>query len=127
MPKTRTPLLPRVQARVTSLGERLRLARLRRRFSLAIVAERAGISVESLRRLELGKGTSSVGTLANVLFVLGLDKDLESVARDDELGRRLQDLEMPTRARAPRTRRREPGNKASADHTNAPDAPEEGE
>ncbi|MCA2958823.1 MAG: helix-turn-helix transcriptional regulator [Silvanigrellales bacterium] len=115
MTKTRTPLLPRVQARVQSLGARLRQSRLRRHFSLAIVAERAGISVESLRRLELGKGTSSVGTLANVLFVLGLDNDLETLARDDELGRKLQDLEMPTRARAPRMRRQPPGEKAATE------------
>jgi transcriptional regulator with XRE-family HTH domain len=115
MPKTPAPLLPRVQARVSALGERVRQARLRRRFTLAIVAERAGISVESLRRLELGKGTSSVGSLANVLFVLGLDTDLEIVARDDDLGRKLQDLEIPTRARAPRKERRLRAAKSTQD------------
>ena len=91
---------------MVQLGERLRLARLRRRLPAALVAERAGISIPTLRALEMGACTCSVGALANVLLVLGLEFQLELLAGDDELGRKLQDLNLPTRARAPKQSRR---------------------
>ena len=87
----------------TQLGSRLRLARLRRGFSMAQVAERANISRQTLGHLEAGHTGTSLGVLASVLKVLSLDKDLDTVAKDDVLGRKLQDLELDApRQRAPR-------------------------
>jgi len=94
-----TPVLERI---FTQLGENIRLARLRRRFSAAIVAERAGLSRNTLRAIERGDASVSMGAYANVLNSLGLEKDLAVIARDDELGRRLQDAGLPMKARAPR-------------------------
>ena len=86
---------------MTVLGANLRLARLRRRLTASQVAERAGISRPTLSAAERGDGGVSFGVYANILFVLGLDSDLDAVARDDELGRKLQDagLGVPKRVR----------------------------
>ena len=93
-------LLPVAQRSLEALGENVRLARLRRDLSSEMVAERAGISRQTLSTLENGSGSVSMATLIQVLFVLGLEKDIEGVARDDELGRILQDAKLPTRRRA---------------------------
>ena len=76
-------------------GERLRTARLRRRLSTVLFSERMGISRDTLNRLEKGDPTIALGTYVRALRVLGLEKDLDALARDDELGRKLQDLNQP--------------------------------
>jgi transcriptional regulator with XRE-family HTH domain len=85
------------------LGNRLRLARLRRGLTMVQTAERANISRETLKRVESGDGGTSLAVLLRVLVVLGLDKDLALVAADDVLGRKLQDLALPVRRRASKT------------------------
>ncbi|AJZ63545.1 helix-turn-helix family protein [Paraburkholderia fungorum] len=87
-----------------ALGERLKLARLRRELSTVLFAERLGISRDTLSRLEKGDPNIALGTYMRALRVLGLDKDMDAVARDDELGRKLQDLKLPGQ-RKPRTER----------------------
>lgn len=76
------------------LGERIKLARLRRKYTLEQVSERANISKECLLDLESGESTINIGIYANVLYVLGLSKDLSEMANDDILGRKLQDIEL---------------------------------
>lgn len=83
------------------LGERLQLARLRRRYSAQTVAARAGVTRMTLYKVEKGDPSVSLGTYANVLRVLGLQGDLDLLARDDVLGRKLQDLALPVRKIAP--------------------------
>jgi transcriptional regulator with XRE-family HTH domain len=85
------------------LGERIRLARLRRGLTMMQTAERANISRETLKRAESGDGGTSLAVLLRVLVVLGLDKDLALIAADDVLGRKLQDLALPVRRRASKT------------------------
>lgn len=87
---------------LAALGARLRLARLRRRYSAEAVAQRAGITRSTLYRVEKGDAGVSLGTYASVLRVLGLQADLDVVARDDVLGRKLQDLNLPMRRTSPR-------------------------
>lgn len=98
-------LLPSLQRALVELGENIRLARLRRKFSTTIVAERAGISRTTLRAIEQGTPSVALGAYARVLLSLGLEKDLRLIAQDDELGRKLQDANLPIRARAPRSKR----------------------
>ena len=95
--KTSTILTPAVQRRLKVLGENLRLVRLRRDLSAQMVAERAGITMQTLSSLENGSGSISLAVCVQVLFVLGLEKDLELIARDDELGRALQDAKLTSR------------------------------
>ena len=103
MSKKSTILLPQTQEILNQMGEQIRLARLRRHLTAELVAERAGISRMTLSNIEKGSPSVAIGSYAAVLHALnGMDKDLLLVARDDELGRKLQDLELPTRRRAPK-------------------------
>lgn len=100
MPRPTTSPHPAIRRLLRELGENIRLARLRRGFSMALVAERAGMSRTTLRAVESGEPAVSLGSYANVLHSLGLHDDLGLIARDDELGRKLQDAKLPTRRRA---------------------------
>ena len=103
MNRKTTTIMPKTQSILTQMGEQIRLARLRRHFSAELVAERAGISRMTLSNIEKGSPSVAIGSYAAVLHALnGMDKDLLLVAKDDELGRKLQDLELPTRRRAPK-------------------------
>lgn len=94
MPKATLPILPTALKQLASLGERLRLARRRRKITAVLFAERMGVSRETLRRLENGDLTIAIGTYLRALRVLGLDKDIDVVARDDVLGRKLQNIAL---------------------------------
>lgn len=59
-----------------------------------MVAERTGLSKPTLRNIERGESTVSIGHYLRVLAVLGLADDLGRVALDDELGRKLQDIAL---------------------------------
>lgn len=93
---------PAVQKLLEQLGENIKLARLRRGFSMELVAERAGMSRTTLRSVESGSPGVTLGSYANVLHVLGLHEDLAAVGADDEVGRKLQDAALPQRQRAPK-------------------------
>lgn len=97
-------LLPKQQKLLSALGENIKLARLRRGFSAELVAERAGISRASLWAVEKGSPSVAMGIYVAVLNALKLENDLLKVAADDELGRKLQDLNLPVRKRSPKTK-----------------------
>ncbi|QOY87773.1 helix-turn-helix domain-containing protein [Paludibaculum fermentans] len=102
MPRTTPSLLPRLARLVTSLGENIRMARLRRAHSLETVAERAGITRKTLYRVERGDPAVALGIYARVLQALRLENDLAAIAADDVLGRKLQDLNLEPKTRAPK-------------------------
>jgi transcriptional regulator with XRE-family HTH domain len=95
MPKRTPPTFPAGQRQLAALGARLRAARLRRRLTQAVVAARVGVSKQTLAKLEAGNPSTSLATMLRVLQVLGLGQDIDRLAADDELGRKLQDLEQP--------------------------------
>ena len=98
--------MPGTEKILSQMGEQIKLARLRRQISADLVAERAGISRATLWAVEKGIPTVAMGTYAAVLHALnGLDRDLLLIAKDDELGRKLQDLNLLTRKRAPKTKK----------------------
>lgn len=102
MAKKRIIILPKTKRILTEMGGNIKLARLRRKLSSEQVAERANISRPTLVAIEKGSPTVSIGSYLLVLQVLGLEKDLLSVAKDDLLGRKLQDAEIITGERAPK-------------------------
>jgi transcriptional regulator with XRE-family HTH domain len=110
MPRPTTKPFPSVQKILSELGENIRLARLRRRFTAALVAERAGLDRKTLRRIENGDPRATLGAYANVLHTLGLEKDFTLVAKDDLLGRKLQDAGLLIKKRAPKRKAPAPSN-----------------
>lgn len=101
MPRVPPHPFPPVARLLAGLGENLRLARLRRGLSAQLIAERAGISRPTLAAIERGEPGVRLGAVANVLHTLGLEKDLALVARDDALGRALQDAKLRGRRDGP--------------------------
>lgn len=103
MSKKAAIIMPKTREILEQMGEQINLARLRRKLSAQLIAERAGISRQTLNAIEKGSSTVAIGSYAAVLHALNnLDTDFLLVAKDDEFGRKLQDLELPTRKRAPK-------------------------
>ena len=75
-------ILPRLEKLLAQLGENLKLARLRRKLTTQQVAERAGITRTTLWQVEKGAPHVGMGAYAQVLFVLGMEKDLLKLATD---------------------------------------------
>ena len=94
MEKRNTLLLPKQAKILASFGENIKLARLRRNLTAEQVAERAGLSRRTLVSIEKGLPSVAMGSYLQVLFVLGLSDDILQVAKDDELGRKLQDAKL---------------------------------
>ena len=88
---------------------------MRRSLSNAVVAKRAGISRTSLYKVEAGDPGATFGTYLRVLAVLGLETDLDALAADDKVGRKLQDLALEAPVSSARRRRTAAGVKAPAD------------
>lgn len=87
-------ILPKYQSALAQMGENIKLARKRRKLTAVQVAERADIARSTLSLIEKGEPSVSMGAYFNVLRVLGLQDDFLKLAADDELGRKLQDLEL---------------------------------
>jgi transcriptional regulator with XRE-family HTH domain len=102
MPAKAPVLYPSQTKLLKELGERLRDARLRRRFSVSLVAQRANVSRPTINKVEQGDPAVTLGTYLRVLSVLGLEKDFAQVAADDLVGRRLQDAALHVPRRAPK-------------------------
>lgn len=102
MTKKKIIILPKTKKILSEMGVNIKLARLRRKFSSQQVAERANISRPTLSAIEKGKPTVSIGSYLLVLQVLGLEKDFLFLAKDDVLGRKLQDANISTNERAPK-------------------------
>ncbi|MCK4531061.1 MAG: helix-turn-helix transcriptional regulator [Candidatus Marinimicrobia bacterium] len=82
-----------------NIGENIKLARLRRRLTAEQVSERANISRSTLWHIEKGSEHISIGAILKVVSVLGLEEGLLEIAKDDILGRKLQDINMVIKKR----------------------------
>ena len=95
-----TKLPRKLEQKMQVVGEQIKLARLRRNLSVAQVAERATCSPLTVSRIEKGAPTVAIGIYLRVLYALQLDDDILFLAKDDVLGRTLQDMNLPQRERA---------------------------
>lgn len=89
--KKEVVLYPREKRMLVQVGRQIRLARLRRKASCELTAQRAKISRATLWKIEKGDPAVSMGAYLSVLFALRLEKDILSLAREDEEGHELQD------------------------------------
>ena len=105
--KSSPAILPKNLQLLRGLGEQIQLARLRRRLSMEQMAERAGLSRKTVYNIEQGAPTVAIGSYLQILFVLGLEKDISMLASEDPLGRKLQDAGILTTKRAPRKSNRQ--------------------
>ena len=106
MKKAAYNIVPATEEVLKTMGEQIKLARLRRDLSAELVAERAGISRSSLWKVESGNPAVAIGIYAAVLHALNnMDKDFLLIAKDDELGRQMQDLNLIARKRATRRKK----------------------
>ena len=106
MRKAAYNILPATEEILKTMGEQIKLARLRRNFSAELIAERAGISRATLWKVESGNPACAIGIYAAVLHALNnMDQDLLMDAKDDAMGRKLQDMKLLTRKRASRRRK----------------------
>ena len=92
--KRHNVLYPKAAKALKDLGENLRLARRRRKITAGMMAERANMSLVTLRSLERGSPNVSMGNYMAVISVLGFHGDVAKVAADDGLGRALQDAAL---------------------------------
>ena len=99
MAKKIAPLLPSTTSLLQLFGERLRMARLRRRLTAKQVAARSGMAPMTLRSLERGGAGVTIGAYLAVMQVLGIEKDLDLLGAADPLGRELQDTRMTARGK----------------------------
>lgn len=94
--------LPAMKA-LRKMGKDINDARRRRRITMELMAERAGVSRTTIGKIEKGDPTASMGGYASVLFVLGMVDRLSDLvdATHDLVGRRLEDEKLPRRVRIP--------------------------
>lgn len=97
MPSKKQPVFPAERKLLAEFGERVKLARLRRKISAETLAERSSISRMTLHRAEQGSPAVSMGTYLRILAALHLQDDINLLAADDKLGRKLQDIELDSR------------------------------
>ncbi|MBE9483221.1 MAG: helix-turn-helix transcriptional regulator [Bacteroidetes bacterium] len=102
MKAKRAKLLPKEKRILETVGENIKLARLRRKLTTEQVSKRANIGRSTLWHVEKGSEHISIGIILQVLSVLGLAQDLKNIAEDDLLGRKLQDAKLITKKRGPK-------------------------
>jgi transcriptional regulator with XRE-family HTH domain len=125
MPRKPPVVYPQERRILAEMGERFRLARLRRKLSNAAVAQRAGISRSTLYKVEAGDPGTTLGSYIRVLAALGLEKDFQGLAADDKVGRKLQDLALEPSQAPSRRKRAVSGRPRSAGSPPAPGTDEE--
>ena len=107
-----TPHHPSLAVRraLRALGTDVREARLRRRLTMAVVAERAFTTRATLQRIEAGDTGVGIGIYAAVLQALGLLDGLAGLADParDTVGQSLASATLPKRVRMRRPRPAQP-------------------
>lgn len=93
-------LLPMQTRMLKQVGEQIKFARLRRNITSEEMAMRTSLGRNTIVKIEAGSESVSMGNYFRVLIALGLDRDILHLAKDDILGRKLQDAGLHIRKRA---------------------------
>jgi len=104
--RTTPPMPLPVKRALSKLGGDIKSARIRRRITTTLMAERAFIARSTLQKVEKGDPGVSLGVYATVLFILGLSEriaDLADVGRDN-VGLQLDEARLPQRVRSSKPR-----------------------
>ena len=104
MARKKVVLLSSTERVLEKMGTNIKRARLRRNIRAELLAEQAGISVDTLSAIEKGISTVSIGAYAAVLAVLEMDNDLEMIALDEEGKKRFKENNLKKRERATKNR-----------------------
>jgi len=94
------PLLPKQERMLQEVGSQIKLARLRRNITSQEMAQRTSLGRNTIVKLEAGDESVAMGSYFRVLIALGLDLDILALAKDDVLGRKLQDVKLLPKQRA---------------------------
>ena len=92
-------VFPKNRRSLEQLGENIKLARKRRNYTQVLISQRTGLSRLTIRKIEQGDPSVSMGHYVAVLGVLGLAGDIAAVASDDVLGRKVQDIKLMSKKR----------------------------
>jgi len=93
-------LLPKQERTLQEMGNQIRLARLRRNITSQEMAQRTSLGRNTIVKIETGDESVAMGSYFRVLIALGLDPDILALAKDDVLGRKLQDAKLLPKQRA---------------------------
>lgn len=104
--RTTPPMPLPVKRALTKLGADIKAARLRRRITTTLMAERAFVARSTLQKVEQGDPSVSLGVYATVLFILGLSDRIADLAdiTNDSLGMQLDEARLPQRVRSSKRR-----------------------
>ena len=92
-------VMPSTSARLKTLGEQIKYARLRRRLSVTVIAERASVSRASVYAVEKGNPSVAIGVYAGIMLALGMPDEITLPCKNDIMGRDLEDLNLHIRRR----------------------------
>ena len=104
MAKKSTIHTSEMEQALEKIGLRIKNARLRRNITAEEIADRAGISKGTLTSIEKGVSSVSIGAYASVLYTLGMEKDLELIATDEEGKQKFEKMYLKRRERAAKER-----------------------
>ncbi|MDR1365664.1 MAG: helix-turn-helix transcriptional regulator [Holosporales bacterium] len=93
-----------VKRALRKLSKDIKEARIRRNITIAMVAERAGVTAITVAKIEQGDPSVSFGTYATVIFILGMIDKLQNLLdlSGDIIGRQLAEEQLPKRVRLPK-------------------------
>lgn len=108
-----------VKRTTKKLGEDLRIARLRRRWSQKDLALKAGVSIGTVQRTESGDPGIAIGTIIMFFHLFGCRNQIENVLdpSSDELGFVADSIHLPKRIRSARRARPKGDNPGKGDET----------
>jgi hypothetical protein len=96
-----------VRRALAKLGADIKVARLKRRIPMALLAERAFIGLSTLEKIQKGDPGVAIGSYASTIFSLGMGTPFGDIVNpaEDEIGLTLEEERLPKRIHGPHRKR----------------------